>query len=163
MGFASKVRCLTFSLLFVALVLPFGIQYGMRHFMSTPLDPATGNVVPVSIDALEDVFRGKNALVVGATRGIGRGIALTLAKLGSNVRIVGRSSPGGAAVVAKMRDEARFPKQQSFKAYSHDLSNVKGALGFTSELDRDDFKIDFLVMTVGAWPGKIMLGLKDKV
>ena len=47
--------------------------------------------------------RGKQAVVVGATAGIGRGISVRLARAGCNVTIVGRSEKRGASVISEMR------------------------------------------------------------
>ncbi len=46
-------------------------------------------------------LQGKNALVTGASKGIGRGVCLELAKLGANVGINYRSDTAGAEEVAE--------------------------------------------------------------
>ena len=47
--------------------------------------------------------RGKQAVVVGGTAGIGRGLSVRLARAGCNVTIVGRSEKRGALVIGEMR------------------------------------------------------------
>src|ERR1700688_1156271 len=42
--------------------------------------------------------RGKNAIVTGAARGIGRGIALELARAGANLALVDLGNPADAAL-----------------------------------------------------------------
>jgi len=94
-------------------------------------------------------FQGKAALVVGGTKGIGRGIAVALAKAGAHVTIVGRS--GGATVVEKMKAVAI--QNQTFEALSHDLSTAAGCRRLIKELKgHPNFRLDFLVLTVGVWP-----------
>ena len=51
---------------------------------------------------------GKIALVTGSSRGIGRGVALTLAEEGCDVMLTGRDETALAEVVARGR-EARPP------------------------------------------------------
>ncbi|HEV7988606.1 MAG TPA: SDR family NAD(P)-dependent oxidoreductase, partial [Candidatus Binataceae bacterium] len=43
-------------------------------------------------------LKGKNAIVTGAARGIGRGIALKLAEAGANVAMVDLGSPKDPAL-----------------------------------------------------------------
>ena len=51
---------------------------------------------------MELELAGKQAVVVGGTAGIGRGVAVRLARAGCAVTIVGRSESRGANVVAEM-------------------------------------------------------------
>lgn len=51
---------------------------------------------------LEISLKGKNALVTGSSKGIGRGCAVAIAKGGGNVAINHRSSPGEAEEVAEL-------------------------------------------------------------
>ncbi len=49
-----------------------------------------------------DSIAGRNAVVTGATKGIGKGIALVLARAGVNVLITGRNADDAAATVAEL-------------------------------------------------------------
>jgi len=137
-------------LLAVAMVpaLPI-LMVGFWKLAGTTVDPTVGAIERVEPDALVSRFQGKSALVVGGTKGIGRGIAIALAKAGAHVRIVGRS--GGATVVETMKAVAKG--NQSFEALSHDLSTVAGCKRLVKELNgQPSLKLDFLVLTVGVWP-----------
>ncbi len=48
---------------------------------------------------------GRNAVVTGATKGIGKGIALVLARAGANVMITGRNADDAARTVAELQAE----------------------------------------------------------
>ena len=48
-------------------------------------------------------LKGKNAVVLGGTRGIGRAIAATLAGEGSNVAVCARNADQVAATVAELK------------------------------------------------------------
>ncbi len=53
--------------------------------------------------AFAGALTGRTALVTGATRGIGRGIALALGKAGARVIVTGRGETNGQAVVEELR------------------------------------------------------------
>ncbi|CAE8622561.1 unnamed protein product [Polarella glacialis] len=135
---------------FVAVSAPTLIN-GLFELLGGAMDTTVGAIQPVGQDVLTTRFRGKSALVVGATRGIGRGIAIQLAKAGADVQVVGRSDKGGAAVVELMTKLA-LSTNQVFRAHSHDLSTVKGCQGLTLELSKQGARFDFLIFTVGVWP-----------
>ena len=48
---------------------------------------------------------GKRAVVVGGTSGIGKGLALRLAKAGASVTIVGRSQERAANIIQQMQQQ----------------------------------------------------------
>ena len=66
---------------------------------------------------------GKTALVTGASRGIGRGIALELAKQGANVAFTYLSSPDKALELEKELEGMGIKA----KGYKSDASDFKAA------------------------------------
>jgi len=121
-----------------------------------------GVVDPLAPAALSERFQGKSALVVGATRGIGRGIALALAKAGASVKVVGRSKAGGDAVVAAMVAAAPSATQ-TFKAYPYDLFTIEENLRLVRELQSEQARFDFVVLTIGMWPDFDSPNTKDGI
>jgi 3-oxoacyl-[acyl-carrier protein] reductase len=66
------------------------------------------------------MLEGKNALITGASRGIGRAIALKLASEGANVAIV---YAGNTEAAERTRDEARGFGVKA-ECYLCDVSNL---------------------------------------
>jgi NAD(P)-dependent dehydrogenase (short-subunit alcohol dehydrogenase family) len=141
---------------------PFLFRIGFR-LASCPLDVDTGDAPPLPSDpaALGTLLRGRRTLVVGGTRGIGRGIALTLARAGASVHIVGRGD--GQAVVRTMGElHAAAAKQQQlppplpvFRSHAFDLSTAASCMSLAKELAgtlEEGAKFDYVFFTVGVWP-----------
>lgn len=88
---------------------------------------------------------GKKALVTGSSRGIGRGIALALAKQGADVAINYRSNKKEAEeAVAKIKKM----KRDSFSVQA-DVSSVDEVIQMFGELKKKWGKIDVLVNNAG--------------
>lgn len=88
---------------------------------------------------------GKKALVTGASRGIGRGIALTLAKQGADVAVNYRSN---AEEAEKVVSEIKAMGRDSF-AVQADVSNKASVTKMFEEFKNKWSKLDILVNNAG--------------
>ncbi|WP_412759769.1 SDR family oxidoreductase [Methylorubrum subtropicum] len=91
-------------------------------------------------------MRGRNALVTGATSGIGAETALGLARLGARVGVVGRDPARVAATLARIRSETGA-EADSFVA---DLSEQAGVRRLAAEAGERYPALDILVNNAGA-------------
>jgi hypothetical protein len=107
---------------------------------------------------IEVSLRGKTAVVVGGTSGIGRGISVRLAKAGAAVTIVGRSAKRGEAVLEEMRaaagdgdgrDDGAAPPAFRFVPCNCFLLADVGACVEGLLENADTSTIDYLVQTQG--------------
>lgn len=96
---------------------------------------------------------GKNALVTGSTRGIGRAIAEALAASGARVGIVGRDAERARAIAAEVSPEAR--------GFGCDVSDPAQIVALVEDAEREFGSIDILVNNAGLTRDNIMLRLKD--
>ena len=89
-------------------------------------------------------FEGKKALVTGGGRGIGRAIAIALARQGADVAIAARSRSELDQVAEEIRSLGR-------KASVHalDMANTKDAAGMVDEAARELGSLDVLVNNAG--------------
>eukprot|EP00928_Gymnodinium_smaydae_P056701 TRINITY_DN40027_c0_g1_i1.p1 TRINITY_DN40027_c0_g1~~TRINITY_DN40027_c0_g1_i1.p1 ORF type:complete len:346 (+),score=57.91 TRINITY_DN40027_c0_g1_i1:74-1111(+) len=98
-------------------------------------------------------LKGRRAVVVGGTSGIGHGIALSLAKAGCSVTVVGRSEERGAAIVAELIAEAAADSaaegSPSFCFKSLDCFALPACNDFASKVVADGRPLDYLVLTQG--------------
>jgi 3-oxoacyl-[acyl-carrier protein] reductase len=93
---------------------------------------------------------GKISLVTGGSRGIGREIALALARAGSDVVLVARTPGAEGNVVAS---EIREMGRQAF-VYFADLSKPKEAVNVVQQATTDLGSISILVNNAGINPSK---------
>ena len=89
-------------------------------------------------------FKGKNALVTGGSRGIGRETAILLAESGCNVAICARDIV--YLEQTKLEIEARGVKAISYSFDANQLDDIKNVVEF---IGKDWGSIDILVNNVG--------------
>lgn len=87
---------------------------------------------------------GKTAVVTGAKRGIGRGMAEALAQAGADIVGVSASLMPGSEV-----EQAVTALGRKFTAYQCDFSDRAAVTGFAAQLERDGVKPDILVNNAG--------------
>ena len=86
------------------------------------------------------------ALCIGSTNGIGKGLALALAAKKVNLTVVGRSEEAGQEVLALCRKVNPTGTYDFFKC---DVSLIKAIDAFSSEYIKTHTKIDFLILSQG--------------
>jgi NAD(P)-dependent dehydrogenase (short-subunit alcohol dehydrogenase family) len=96
-------------------------------------------------------MKPKSALVIGATSGIGHGIARSLAKKGCNVTISGRSAARGAEIVEELKQlsEAASHKDLTFQFVPCDSVLIKNIKNMTDEYQANNKSLDMLIFTQG--------------
>ncbi len=105
----------------------------------------------------EKQFAGKSAIVTGATRGIGKAIALELAKRGANV----------AFNYSKSADEAEKLKTEienlGSKCYAAqcDVANTEASADFVKQATSEFGTIDFLINNAGITRDTLILRMKE--
>jgi len=97
---------------------------------------------------------GKNALVTGSTRGIGRAIAETLAKSGARVAIVGRD-------IEKAR-EAAAAVGSGAQGFACDVTDTTAVAKLVADVEAAFGSIDILVNNAGITRDNLVMRLKDE-
>jgi NAD(P)-dependent dehydrogenase (short-subunit alcohol dehydrogenase family) len=108
-------------------------------------------------------LKNRNALVTGASRGIGKGIALELAKAGCNVAVNFFSETGGPTEAANAAQTVSKIQSLGREAFS-----VQGDVGSTADVNRmfDEVlkrfrRLDILVNNAGVQTWASLLDLKE--
>jgi 3-oxoacyl-[acyl-carrier protein] reductase len=96
---------------------------------------------------------GKNALVTGSTRGIGRAIAEALSESGARVAIVGRD-------IARA-EEAAAAIGKGSKGFAADVSDTAAVAKLVSDVEAAFGGIDILVNNAGITRDNLVMRLKD--
>ncbi|CAN5364254.1 3-oxoacyl-[acyl-carrier-protein] reductase [soil metagenome] len=105
----------------------------------------------------EKQFEGKSAIVTGATRGIGKAIALELAKRGANVAFNYAKSADEAE---KLKAEIENSGVKCFAAQC-DVANTEASADFVKQTQSEFGTVDFLVNNAGITRDTLILRMKE--
>jgi 3-oxoacyl-[acyl-carrier protein] reductase len=104
-------------------------------------------------------FKGKTALVTGASRGIGRAIALALARGGANLALNYAGNEAAAQEALKLVLEAGAPKA---KLYRFDVADPAACNAAIESVLADLGGLDVLVNNAGIAIDQLVMRLKDE-
>jgi 3-oxoacyl-[acyl-carrier protein] reductase len=96
---------------------------------------------------------GKNAIVTGSTRGIGRAIAGSLASAGARVAVVGRDQARAAEAAAALGTSAR--------GFAANVSDPASVVALIEAVEKEFGQVDILVNNAGLTRDNILFRLKD--
>ena len=105
----------------------------------------------------EKQFTGKSAIVTGATRGIGKAIALELAKRGGQVAFNYSKSADEAE---KLKEEIEALGVKCFAAQC-DVANTEASADFVKQATAEFGTIDFLINNAGITRDTLILRMKE--
>jgi 3-oxoacyl-[acyl-carrier protein] reductase len=97
---------------------------------------------------------GKNAVVTGSTRGIGRAVAEALAASGARVAVVGREKEKASAVANEIGRGA--------VGFSCDVSDTSAVAQLIADVEKEFGGIDILVNNAGITRDNLVMRLKDE-
>ncbi len=106
------------------------------------------------------MFEGKAALVTGASRGIGRAIAVDLAKHGADVALAGRDRDALEETVAACKAAREGTKAIVLIG---DVADHKTVEGFVAETVSAFDRVDFAIANAGQSVDSLLLRLKPEV
>lgn len=106
----------------------------------------------------EKQFEGRSAIVTGGTRGIGKAIALELAKRGANVAFNYSKSADEAE---KLKAEIEGLDVKTFAAQC-DVANTEAAAEFVGQVKEAFGTVDFLVNNAGITRDQLILRMKEE-
>lgn len=107
---------------------------------------------------MNKLLSGKNALVTGASRGIGRGIAIELAKQGANVAFTFLSSPDKAAILEKELQDLGV----NAKGYQSDASEFKSAEALITNILSDFGSLEIVVNNAGITKDNLLMRMTEE-
>ena len=103
------------------------------------------------------LLQGKNAIVTGASRGIGRAIALELAALGANVACVSRSLDSLQETIQGVTALGR-----KAQGYALDVANTEAVDKAVEQLSQDFGSLDVLVNNAGVTRDTLMMRMSEQ-
>lgn len=104
------------------------------------------------------LLQGKVAIVTGGSRGIGRAIALEMARQGADVAFTGRSLNDNTS---SLEDELRALGVKA-KAYATDAGDFEAAHTFVDEVVKEFGKVDILVNNAGITKDTLMMRMTEE-
>ena len=103
------------------------------------------------------ILSGKVALVTGASRGIGKAIAISLGELGAEVIVNYSASDASAEEVAKSIND----KGGSSYKLKFDVSEEESVNNGINQIIRDSGKIDILINNAGITRDGLLMRMKE--
>ena len=97
---------------------------------------------------------GKNAIVTGSTRGIGKEVAKALAESGARVAVVGRDISNAQSVAAELGHDAM--------GFACDVSDTTAVTKLIADVEKEFGGIDILVNNAGLTRDNLVMRLKDQ-
>ena len=97
---------------------------------------------------------GKNAVVTGSTRGIGRAVEEALAASGARVAVVGREKEKATAVAGEIGNGAA--------GFACDVSDTTAVAQLVADVEKEFGGIDILVNNAGITRDNLVMRLKDE-
>lgn len=107
---------------------------------------------------MSSLLSGKTALVTGASRGIGRGIALELAKHGADMAFTFLASPGKAQEL----EEELSALGIRAKGYQSDASDFQAADGLIQQVVTDFGSLDIVVNNAGITRDNLLMRMSEE-
>jgi len=104
------------------------------------------------------MLKGKTALITGASRGIGRAIALDMAQNGANIALNYIGDSNEAETVRKLVIE----KNVKCAIYECDVSNFNASKQMVDDVLADFLRVDILVNNAGIAHDSPILGVSEK-
>ncbi|KGL48300.1 3-oxoacyl-[acyl-carrier-protein] reductase [Porphyromonas cangingivalis] len=104
------------------------------------------------------LLQGKVAIVTGGSRGIGRAIALEMARQGADVAFTGRSLNENTE---SLENELKALRVKA-KAYATDAGDFKAAHDFVDEVMKEFGKVDILVNNAGITKDTLMMRMTEE-
>jgi 3-oxoacyl-[acyl-carrier protein] reductase len=106
-------------------------------------------------------FSGKKVLVTGASRGIGRGIALAFAQAGADVAITYQSNEAAAQEVLKLLNDSAKNVGKNHKAFQLDGRNPESIEKVFEKILAEWQSLDVLINNAGITKDQLLLRLKS--
>ncbi|MCX2680782.1 3-oxoacyl-[acyl-carrier-protein] reductase [Galbibacter sp. EGI 63066] len=104
------------------------------------------------------LLEGKTAIITGASRGIGKGIALVFAEQGANVAFTYSSSEGPA----KELEKELIGKGVKAKAYKSDAASFSEAQELVGEVAKEFGAIDILINNAGITKDNLLMRISEE-
>jgi len=93
------------------------------------------------------ILKNKTIVVTGASDGIGKQVALKLAKHGVNLALIARNKNG----LEEVQEEAKKRSAKQVEIYPCDLRDIKQIKSATKKIVADFGKVDALLNIAGIW------------
>ena len=106
----------------------------------------------------EKQFAGKSAIITGGTRGIGKAIALELARRGANVAFNYAKS---AEESERLKAEIEAMGVKAFAAQC-DVANTESSAAFVKQVQSEFGTVDFLINNAGITRDQLILRMKEE-